>query len=108
VSDAGERLEVQVERGVVQAIPRDNGESVMFMHELEYGDGTEHVPMLRWMLETSDWCGARLGLAPLPGGEGAFAACVVSAGDLQPQAAAWGVEQVLRLADAYDKGTGRA
>ena len=107
VTDAGERLEVQVERGVVQAIPRDNGESVLFMHELEYGDGTEHVPMLRWMLESSDWSGARLGLAPLPGGEGAFAACAVSAADLQPQAAAWGVEQVLRLADGFDANTGR-
>jgi hypothetical protein len=107
-TDEGERLAVPVERGVVQAIPRDNGESVLFMHELEFGEGAEHVPMLRWMLESSDWSGARLGLASLPGGEGAFAACAVSAGELQPQAAAWGVEQVLRLADAYDVSTGRA
>jgi len=101
-------LEVEVQRGVVHAIPRDTGESILFMHELEYGEGTEHVPMLRWMLETSDWCGARLGLAPLPGGEGAFAACAVPAADLRPQAVAWGVEQVLRLADVYDEKTGRA
>ena len=103
------RLAVEVERGAVHAIPRDTGESVLFMHELDYGDGTEHVPMLRWMLETSDWCGARLGLAPLPGGEGAFAACAVPAVDgLEPQAVSWGVEQVLRLADVYDEKTGRA
>jgi hypothetical protein len=100
--------EVEVERGVVQAIPRDTGESVLFMQELEYGDGTDHVPMLRWMLAASDWCGARLGLAPLPGEEGAFAACAVSAADLQPQGVAWGVEQIVRLADVYDEKTGRA
>jgi hypothetical protein len=64
--------------------------------------------MLRWMLESSDWCGARLGLAPLAGEEGAFAAAAVSGDGLQPQAVAWGVEQVVRLADAYDQGTGRA
>jgi hypothetical protein len=106
--EADSRLGIEVERGVVHAIPRDTGESVLFMHELDYGDGTEHVPLLRWMLETSDWCGARLGLAPLPGGEGAFAACAVPAVDLQPQAVAWGVEQVVRLADMYDEKTGRA
>jgi hypothetical protein len=102
------RYEIQVERGTVHAIPRDTGESVLFMHELEYADGTEHVPMLRWMLALSDWSGARLGFAPLPGGEGAYAAAAVSATELQPQAVAWGVEQVLRLADAYDEGTGHA
>jgi hypothetical protein len=99
---------VEVERGIVQAIPRDTGESVLFMHQLEYDDGTEHVPMLRWMLALSDWSGARLGLAPLPGGEGAFVAAAVSAAGLQPQAVAWGVEQVVRVADVYDEKTGRA
>jgi len=100
--------EIDVERGVVQAIPRDTGESVLFMHELAYDDGTEHVDLLRWLLAASDWSGARIGLAPLPGGEGAFAASAVSAAGLQPQAVAWGVEQVLRLAEVYDDKTGRA
>jgi hypothetical protein len=100
--------EIEVERGIVQAIPRDTGESVLFMHELAYDEGTDHVDMLRWLLVASDWSGARIGLAPLPGGEGAFAACSVAAADLQPQAVAWGVEQVLRVADEYDDKTGRA
>ena len=45
--------------------------------------------MLRWLLVASDWSGARLGLAELPGGDGAFAACAVPALDLQPQAVAF-------------------
>jgi hypothetical protein len=101
-------VEIEVERGVVQAIPRDTGESVLFMHELRYGDGTGDPAVLRWLLMCSDWSGARLGLAPLPGGEGAFAACSVAAADLQPQAVAWAVEQVLRLADDYDVKAGHA
>jgi len=100
--------EIDVERGVVQAIPRDTGESVLFMHELDYAAGTDDVQMLRWLLAASDWSGARIGLAPLPGGEGGFAACSVAATDLQPQAVAWGVEQILRVADAYDEATGLA
>jgi hypothetical protein len=100
--------EIAVERGVVQAIPRDTGESVLFLHELRYDDGTGDPAVLRWLLMCSDWSGARLGLAPLPGGEGAFAACSVPAADLRPQAVAWGVEQVLRLADDYDVKAGHA
>ncbi len=100
--------EVETGRGTVQAIPRDTGESVLFMHELTYEEGTEDVPMLRWLLVASDWSGARLGLAELPGGDGAFAACAVPAFDLQPQAVAFALEQVLRLADDYDVKTGRA
>jgi hypothetical protein len=109
--DATERdgtWEIDVDRGAVQAIPRDTGESVLFMHELDYDAGTDDVDMLRWLLVASDWSGARLGLAPLPGGEGAFAACSVAAADLQPHAVAWGVEQVLRVADDYDLKTGRS
>jgi hypothetical protein len=64
--------------------------------------------MLRWLLVASDWSGARLGLADLPGGDGAFAACAVPAFDLQPQAVAYALEQVLRLSDDYDVKTGRA
>jgi len=100
--------EVETDRGTVQAIPRDTGESVLFMHELTYAEGTEDVAMLRWLLVASDWSGARLGLADLPGGDGAFAACAVPALDLQPQAVAYALEQVLRLADDYDVKTGRA
>jgi hypothetical protein len=107
-SESDGTWEVQVERGVVNAIPRDSGESVLFMHELAYEEGTENVAMLRWMLALSDWSGARIGLAELPGGEAAFAAAAVSAADLQPQAVAWGVEQVVRVADVYDEKTGRA
>lgn len=97
---------IETSRGAVQAIPRDTGESVLFMHELAYDGGD--VDMLRWLLVASDWSGARLGLAELPGGDGAFAACAVPALDLQPQAVAFGIEQVLRLADDYDVKTGRA
>jgi hypothetical protein len=97
---------VESHRGTVQAIPRDTGESVLFMHELAYDGGD--VDMLRWLLVASDWSGARLGLADLPGGDSAFAACAVPALDLEPQAVAYGIEQVLRLADDYDVKTGRA
>ena len=101
--------EVEVERGIVQAIPRDTGESVLFMHELAYDEGTEDVPMLRWLLVRERLVRAPGSASPpLPGGDGAFAACAVPALDLQPQAVAWGVEQVLRLADDYDVKTGRA
>jgi hypothetical protein len=98
---------IETERGIVQAIPRDTGESVLFMHEVAYDSGPDDVNMLRWLLLASDSVGARLGLAPLPGGDGAFTAASVPATDLRPQAVAWGVEQVLRLADAYDEATGR-
>jgi hypothetical protein len=98
---------IESERGTVQAIPRDTGESVLFMHEVAYDAGPDDVNMLRWLLLASDAAGARLGLAPLPGGHGAFTAASVPAADLRPQAVAWGVEQVLRLADAYDEAMGR-
>ena len=100
--------EIETSRGTVQAIPRDTGESVLFMHELTYEEGTEDVPMLRWLLVWSEWSGARLGLAVLPGGDGAFAACAGPALDLQPQAVAFALEQILRLADDYDVKSGRA
>ena len=76
------------------------------MHELEYAGGDGNVEILRWLLQASDWTSARLGLATLPGGPGLFAACAVPAGALEPQALAWGVEQVLRLAEDYDERAG--
>ena len=86
---------------------RDTGESLLLMHELEYTGGEDNVEVLRWLLLASDWGSARLGLASLPGGPGLFAACAVPAAALEPQALAWGVEQVLRLADEYDRAGGR-
>ena len=54
----------------------------------------------------------RSGYGPAAGakasGDGAFAACAVPALDLQPQALAFALEQILRLADDYDVKTGRA
>jgi hypothetical protein len=105
--DDGGVWAIETERGTVQAIPRDTGESVLFMHEVAYDARPDDVAMLRWLLLASDSAGARLGLAPLPGGDGAFTAASVPAAELQPQAVAWGVEQVLRLSDAYDEATGR-
>jgi hypothetical protein len=98
--------QVTVERGVVDAVLRDTGESLLLMHELEYAGGDDNVEILRWLLLASDWHSARLGLAPLPGGPGLFAACAVPAAALAPQGLAWGVEQVLRLAEDYDERAG--
>ena len=97
---------VTVDRGVVDAVLRDTGESLFLMHELEYTGGDDNPEILRWLLLASDWGSARLGLAPLPGGPGLFAACAVPAGALEPQALAWGVEQILRLAGDYDERAG--
>ena len=97
---------VAAERGVVDAVLRDTGESLFLMHELEYAGGDGNVEVLRWLLQASDWTSARLGLATLPGGPGLFAACAVPAAALEPQALAWGVEQVLRLAEDYDERAG--
>ena len=97
---------VTVDRGVIEAVLRDTGESLFLMHELEYSGGDDNLEVLRWLLLASDWGSARLGLAPLPGGPGLFAACAVPAGALEPQALAWGVEQVLRLAGDYDERAG--
>ena len=47
------------------------------------------------------WGSRRCRAAP-----GCFAACAVPAGALEPQALAWGVEQVLRLAEDYDERAG--
>src|SRR3954469_23492297 len=41
--------EVGADRGTVQAIPRDTGESVLFMHALAYEQRTGDVAMLRWL-----------------------------------------------------------
>ena len=98
--------QVTVERGVVDAVLRDTGESLFLMHELEYAGGDDNVEVLRWLLLASDWCSARLGLAPLPGGPGLFAACAVPVGGPEPQALAWGVEQILRLSEDYDERAG--
>ena len=99
---------VSTDRGVVNAILRDTGESVLLMHELEYSRGEDDLETLKWLLGACDWGSARLGLAPLPGGPGLFSACAVPAHALEPQALAWGVGEVLRLADEYDRLTGVA
>lgn len=94
---------VGTERGAVEAVLRDTGESLFLMHELELTSGGEDDAMLRWLLGASDWGSARLGMAPLPGGLGLFSACAVPAHALEPQALAWGVGEVLLLADEYDR-----
>jgi hypothetical protein len=91
------------DRGVVTAVLRDTGESLLLMHELEYSRGEDDLETLRWLLGACDWGGARLGTAPLPGGPGLFSACAVPALALEPQALAWGVGEVLLLADEYDR-----
>jgi hypothetical protein len=93
---------VETERGTVEAVLRDTGESLFLMHELELTDG-EDREMLRWLLGACDWGSARLGMASLPGGPGLFSACAVPALALEPQAVAWGVGEVLLLADEYDR-----
>ena len=97
---------VTVERGVVEAVLRDTGESLFLMHELEYAGGDSDVETLRWLLGACDWGSARLGMAPLPGGPGLFSACAVPAQTLEAQALAWGVGEVLLLADEYDRLAG--
>jgi hypothetical protein len=94
---------VSTERGGVEAILRDTGESLMLMHELEYSRGEDDLDTLRWLLGASDWGSARLGLALLPGGPGLFAAAAVPAHALEPQALAWGMGELLLLADEYDR-----
>jgi hypothetical protein len=94
---------VSTDRGTVEAILRDTGESLMLMHELEYSRGEDDLETLRWLLGASDWGSARLGLAPLPGGPGLFSACAVPAHALEPQALAWGIGEVLLLAGEYDR-----
>ena len=93
---------VETERGPVEAVLRDTGESLLFMHELELSDG-EDRDMQRWLLGACDWGSARLGTAPLPGGLGLFSACAVPAHALEPQAVAWGLAEVLVLADEYER-----
>ena len=66
---------------------RDTGESLLLMHELEYAAGDDNPEVLRWLLLASDWGSARLGLAPLPGGAGLFAACALPAHRLGAQRA---------------------
>ena len=97
---------VTVERGVVEAVLRDTGESLLLMHELEYAGGDDNFEILQWLLGASDWGSARLGMAPLPGGPGLFATCAIAAHALEPQALAWGVAEVVRLADEYDRLAG--
>jgi hypothetical protein len=94
---------IDTDHGPVEAVLRDTGESLLLMHELAYQGGDDNPEILRWLLLASDWGSARLGLARLPGGPGLFAACAIPALDLRPQALAWGVSQVLRLADDYDE-----
>jgi hypothetical protein len=94
---------VTTDRGVVNAILRDTGESLLLMHELAHRGDEDEVDVLRWLLGACDWGSARLGLAPLPGGPGLFSACAVPAHALEPQALAWGVAEVLQLADEYDR-----
>ena len=94
---------VAVERGTVEAVLRDTGESLMLLYELEYTGGDADVATLRWLLQASEWNSSRLGLASLPGGPGLFAACVVPAHALEPQGLAWGLAAVLALRDDYDR-----
>jgi hypothetical protein len=94
------------DRGTIEAVLRDTGESLLLMHELEYAAGDDNPEVLRWLLLASDWGSARLGLASLPGGPGLFAACAVPAHALQPHALSWAQAQVLQLARDYDEHAG--
>ncbi|MEO8690569.1 MAG: hypothetical protein ABI611_20415 [Solirubrobacteraceae bacterium] len=94
---------VAAERGVVELVLRDTGESLLLMHELEYAGGEADVEALRWLLLAGDWGSARMGVASLPGGPGLFSVCAVPAASLEPQALAWGMAEVLRLSDEYDR-----
>ncbi len=96
---------VEPAAATLEAVLRDTGESLLLMHELEYAGGDEDLEVLRWLLLASDWGSARLGLAPLPGGPGLFAACAVATTASEPPVA-WGVEQVLALARDYDERAG--
>jgi hypothetical protein len=89
----------------VDAVLRDTGESLLLMHQLEYAAGDEDPEVLRWLLLASDWGSARLGLAPLPGGPGLFAACAVATTGQEPPLA-WALEQLTGLADDYDARSG--
>ena len=93
---------IAVDDGVVEAVLRDTGESLLLMRELEYAGGEHDVDALRWLLLASDWGSARMGMASLPGGPGLFSVCAVPAASLEPQALAWGVGEVLQLSDEYD------
>ena len=97
---------IAVDEGVVEAVLRDTGESLLLMRELEYAGGEDDVEALRWLLLASDWGSARMGLASLPGGPGLFSVCAVAAATLEPQALAWGVGEVLQLSDEYDRLAG--
>ena len=97
---------IAVDEGVVEAVLRDTGESLLLMRELEYAGGEDDVEALRWLLLASDWGSARMGLASLPGGPGLFSVCAVPAAPLEPQALAWGVGEVLQLSDEYDRLAG--
>ncbi len=96
---------VEVDRGIVEAVLRDAGDVLLLMHELEYDGGDEDPDVLRWLLEISDTTGARLGLVPLAGEPALFAAAALPAPGLGTDAVAWGFEQVLRLAEYYDRST---
>jgi hypothetical protein len=94
---------VTVDRGGVEAVLRDTGESLLLMHELEYSRGEDDIEVLGWLLRACDWGSARLGMVSLPGGPGLFSACAIPAHALEPQALAWGVGEVLLLGDEYDR-----
>jgi hypothetical protein len=94
---------IAVDQGLVEAVLRDTGESLLLMRELEYAGGEEDVEALRWLLLAGDWGSARMGMASLPGGPGLFSVCAVPAATLEPQALAWGVAEVLQLSDEYDR-----
>ena len=93
-------------RGPIEAVLRDTGESLLLMHELEYAAGDDNPEVLRWLLLASDWSSARLGLAPLPGGPGLFAACALPAHRLGARELTWAVGQILQLAADYDERAG--
>jgi hypothetical protein len=89
----------------LDAVLRDTGESVLLMHQLEYAAGDDDPEILRWLLLASDWGSARLGMADLPGAPGLFAAAAVATTAPEPPIG-WGVEQLLELADEYDRRSG--
>ena len=97
---------IAVDEGVVEAVLRDTGESLLLMRALEYAGGEDDAEALRWLLLASDWGSARMGMASLPGGPGLFSVCAVPAAPLEPQALAWGVGEVLQLSDEYDRLAG--
>jgi len=96
---------LSVDDEVVELVLGDTGESLMLLRDLPLFEGPADLAMARYLLGLGDFWGARIGFAEAAGEPVPQACAVVPAVALGAADLAYGLQEVLTLAEAYEADT---